>query len=86
MVVPNDDLFVWKTTYSEDRIKIERVQADGRNMTAGGLYRPGLARYAVQGPLCKRNVRLVKREDRLNTWGIEVREGLVIKKGDEIFW
>ena len=77
---------MWKTTHSEDGIKSDRVQADARDMTAGGLKRPGLARYAVEGPPRKRNVKLVKQKDCLNTWGIEVREGLVIKKGDEIFW
>ena len=77
---------MWKTTYSEDGIKSDRMQADVRDMTASGLKRPGLARYAVEGPPRKCNVRLVKKNDCLNTWGIEVREGLVIKKGDEIFW
>jgi hypothetical protein len=86
MVVPDDDPFVWKTTHSEDGINWNRVQADARDMTAGGLKRPGLARYAIEGPPRKRNVKLAKQNDCLNTWGIEVREGLVIKKGDEIFW
>jgi hypothetical protein len=57
-----------------------------RDITAGGLKRPGLARYAVEGSPCKRNVKLVKQKDCLNMWGIEVRVGLAIKKGDEIFW
>ena len=74
MVVP-DDPFVLKTIYSEDGIKSERVQVDARDMTGGGLKRPALARYTVEGPPRKRNVKLVKQKDCLNTWGIEVREG-----------
>ena len=82
-VVPADP-FMWKVSYTKDLHKEEKVQADVRRMIPPKRT-ADLARYAVKGPNSKFNVKVVQKEGTVKTWGIAVREGLVIKKNQEIF-
>jgi hypothetical protein len=51
-------------------------------MDLKGHNKPGLARYAVIHPRFN-NVKFVKKG--VETWGLRVRDGLVIEPGEEIF-
>lgn len=75
------DPFMWNVSYTNDVLEEEKVHADAREMKST----TGLARYALKGPNSKSNVKVIHKEGTVNTWGIVVRERLVIKKGQEIF-
>jgi hypothetical protein len=51
----------------------------------GKLKGAGLARYIQDGGARKANVKVVLKDKRVYTWGVAVKMGKEIKKGDEIF-
>ena len=75
------DPFMWNISYTNNQLKEEKVHADAREM----IRTSGLARYVVKGPNSKSNVTVVHKEGTVKTWGIAVRERLVIREGHEIF-
>jgi hypothetical protein len=84
LIVVPEDVFVWKISSTNDLLQEVSLQADTRKMIQRNLT-AGLARYTVKGPNSKSNVKVMQKKGTVNTWGIAVREGLVIKKNQEIF-
>jgi hypothetical protein len=84
---PNDDPYVIKYEFQDKHGNPIRIQCDARvmdinKMAREGNNRPGLGKYAATNErLC--NVKFIAKG--VGTWGFKVREGLKIKKGDEIF-
>jgi hypothetical protein len=84
-----DDPYVIKYEFRDQHGEPVRIKCDARFMVSEerkkqlqGCNRPGLGRYAVINErLC--NVKFVNKG--VGTWGFIVREGLEIKKGEEIF-
>jgi hypothetical protein len=79
---PFDDAYMIKYRYSDDHGDTIRLKCDATKMDFKGRKKAGLARYAVIHPRLY-NVKFVKKGT--STWGITVRDGLVIKPGEEIF-
>ena len=67
----------------EDRAK-GLLQADARTMVIGKEKDPGVGRYVM--PLrSESNVPFQRQYSRRDTWGFEVKRGMEIRKGEEIF-
>ena len=78
--VPNDRFVLKIETQDEGSL-----QADARAMIIGKEKAAGLGRYVVRHR-SKSNVVVVRKEDRVQTWGFKVRSGLEIMKTTEIFY
>jgi hypothetical protein len=63
----------------------EEWKGDAGHMLEGKLKGAGLARYIQDGGARKANVKFVLKDKRVYTWGVAVKMGKEIKKGDEIF-
>jgi len=77
------DQYLIKYMYKDETSgHLTRIKCDATKMENKGHNQPGLARYAViDRRRC--NVKWVKKG--VSTWGIRVRDGLVINAGEEIF-
>jgi hypothetical protein len=69
-------------------------EGDAKHLVEGKMKSAGLARYCndprlspsgVGGGKSRYNVTFARKEGRTNTWGIKVRPGTTITKGEEIF-
>jgi hypothetical protein len=63
----------------------EEWKGDAGSMMEGKLKGAGLARYVQDGKQGRANGTFVRKDGRVNTWGVAVKEGKDIKKGAEIF-
>lgn len=79
---PLEDPYIIKYEYSDDGRDTIRIKCDATKMDFKGNNKAGLARYAVIHPRLY-NVKFVKKGT--GTWGITVRDGLIINEGEEIF-
>ena len=79
-IVPNDRFVLKIETQDEGSL-----QADARAMIIGKKKAAGLGRYVVRHR-SKSNVVVVRKEDRVQTWGFKVRSGLEIMETTEIFY
>ena len=77
-----DDAYMIKYRYHDEHGNATQIKCDATTIDLNGHKRVGLARYAVIHPRLN-NVKFVKKG--MSTWGIAVRDGLVIEAGDEIF-
>jgi hypothetical protein len=76
---PFHDEYMIKYSYRDNHGETIRLKCDATMMDSKKV---GLARYAVIHPHLY-NVKFVNKG--MCTWGITVRDGLVIKPGEEIF-
>jgi len=74
----NGDPYAIKYMYTDEE---GNITSDATNMHIKSHNKPGLARYAVIDERCY-NVKWVKKGE--CTWGIGVRDCLIIKQGEEI--
>jgi hypothetical protein len=63
----------------------EDWKGDAGFMMEGKVKGAGMARYIRDGGPRKANVVFVRKDNRVYTWGVAVKEGKEIKKGDEMF-
>jgi len=77
----SNDPYTIKYMYADEEGYITRIKCDATNMHIKGHNKLGLARYAVIDER-RHNVKWVKKGE--CTWGIGVRDCLVIKPSEEI--
>jgi hypothetical protein len=78
MIVPDNDPFVWKISHFG-----VLFQGDLRSIVYPNRA-AGIGRYGVQGTPRQANVVMVPKEGCTKTWGIMVKNGSIIKKGEVI--
>jgi hypothetical protein len=75
-----DGPYIWKFQTEEEG----KIQTDVGTLLRGNKIAAGLGRYVVPGGT-RSNVKLVPKDNTISTSGFQVRAGLTISKGDEIF-